>query len=288
MKLLKNRQFGFAAVAGVLTMMGAWECRGDQDLYKVLQTYISANLGKGWVASPYGADVRFRPKTMFIYLDDLQKRFQGKGVEKGWVPFSSGLGIYPDEYVSVQTDKVTLSLANADSTTKWGFLASVQKVLATVGLDASLKADLTNHWDLKVEIEEAETQWVWQDEMRLAQETTRTSAERLTGVLRERYGKVPPVQVIVGALRVKGLSAVAENKLAASAEVNADVAKFFAKLGLSWNRERNRYESLKIPDWQYIAFQAQRSKEGEITISSGDLTQPSAEEVYVPPSIYVP
>jgi hypothetical protein len=263
-------------------------CRGETDLQTALQEHITKALGKGWVASPNGADLRFRPKTMFIYLDDLQKHFEGKGVEKGWVPFSSGLSIYPDEYVPIQREKVTLFSGNTEGLSKLGFLASVQKVLAQIGLTASLKAELSNNWAIKIEIEDAEKEWLWQDDMRLAQETTMRNAERLAEVVKKRYGKVPPALVVIGALRVRGLAAVVESKRTVSAELSVELTQYLAKLGLSWNQEKKRYESLKINDWQYIAFQGQRTAEGVLTISSNDKADLTASDSFVPPEVYVP
>jgi hypothetical protein len=289
MKLHNIKTFAVITIAATQLIALTSSNAADSEVYKSLQDYITKSLGKGWVASPNGADTRFRPKTMFVYLDDLQKRFEGTTLEKGWVPFSSGLSIYPDEYVTIQHEKVTLMTASADGSTKWAFLASIQKALGQLGLDASLSASLTNNWDLKFELEEAEKEWIWQDEMLLAQKITERTAERMSDVLKERYSKVPPTQTIIGALRVRGFSAAAESKSKDSAEAKANIAKLFLQLGLSWNHDKNRYESLKIADWQYIAFQARRARNGQITISSpSESSETPLDQTYVPVATYVP
>ena len=222
-----------AAIVSCITLALVPRGFSQSDLHKSLQDHITKTMGKGWVASPHGADTRFRPKTMFIYLDDLQKRYEGKGEEKGWVPFSSGLSIFPEEYVPIQSEKVSLATGSAEDITKLGFFASVQKALSELGLNASVKAELVKNWNVKIEIDEAEKEWVWQDEMRIAQEITGRNAERMAEVLKARYEKVPPVIVIIGALRVKGLAAVVESTRTDSVEFNAELTQYLAKLGLN-------------------------------------------------------
>lgn len=280
----------FVLLAFIL-LVSPLQARAETDLQKALQSHIEKTLGPGWVASPHGADASFRPKTQFIYLDTLQKEFKGTKVEKGWVPFSSGLSIYPDEYVVIQREKVSLKAQTADSVTKIGVSAAMQGLLSELGLDASIKAEVENKWDFKIEVEEAEKEWVWQLDMRLAQEITQRNVERMVEILKKRYEKVPRVMVVTGALRVRGFSAVLESKSGSTAEVNVDLTQYMAKLGFSWNRAKNRFESLKISDWKYIAFQAIRSVEGSVMISSGAgeaLPVASAGDYYVPSSLYVP
>jgi len=233
-----------------------------------LNLYFKNSLpGEAFVATPYGADARFKPKTIWLYLDNFQASPQKPKRQHAWVAASSGEAIYDRILAPLHVSEVSMPMSSADQKTKYGVTAALAGTLSAVDIDAGVGAALSKGVELDVDLGLTEIEYVYYFDMLSAQIMNTTQLTSFNNVLKASYGRDIPVRrVITGALRSKGGSIVVKNTKNVDFSADAELTSFLSKLGFTYVRERNSFDKLVFNEWRYIAYQSRYTdKDGKIT-----------------------
>lgn len=255
---------------------------GASDLQKSLQEYINKNFPDNrFVVTPFGADRRYSVKSTWIYLKDLQKQGNDTTRVSGWVVFSNGNAVYPENLVKVYRDPVTLSVLTQTNDKKLALAASLLGTIKELDSSAELKAALESAMEFSIEIPQAEVEYAYYGDFLLAQKMNGENLDQLASLLKARYNnEIPWVKVITTSLRVKGAKITATVKSGVDVSIMGKVKEYLTNLGFSFSSDKSVLEKLTFDDWRYLAYESITAKEGTVKVSSTGEAPP--EEATLP------
>ena len=244
----------------------------NDSLYKTLKDFYENNMpGEGFVPIPYGADSRFRPKSVWIYLDNVSAGpIKPKGT-KAWVPASSGEAFYPDRYAPVYEAKIDLPVSKMTKDQTWAFGASVVAPIDGVDLAAGINLASKEGIDLRMEIGEAVIEWVYYFDFKLAEIQTKTDRGKFRKILKDSFGKdIPKQRVVTAAVKVRDSRISIQKGDTFSAGISTKLESFLAKLGISYDSASSEFSQVEIGDFRYIAYAAKYlNDQGDISTLGG-------------------
>lgn len=233
--------------------------------------YKDALPGEAFVATPYGADSRFKPKTIWLYIDSFQASPNRPIRQNAWIAASSGESIYDAVSAPVHQSAITLPVRRMSENVKYGITASLAGTLDPVDVDAGVNLAQSKGVDLEVNLGVTEVEYVYYIDMLMAQDQNTNAVAALTRTLKLRFDRDPPVRrVVTAALRAKGGSISVRNTRNLDFSTEVALKAFLSKLGFTFNQERNTFDKLTFDDWRYIAYQSvYTNKEGKVS-SAGE------------------
>ena len=256
----------------IFIILGAVICliynkvEANDDYYTKIKDFLQENMkGEGFIPTPYGADTRFAPKSIWIYHNKIAKDKDRAQEIKAWVLLSSGRAIYTDDFSPVKKSKVKLPTDKTTLSNKLALTLSLTGNLPVASAELSTDFLKEKGIDIDINLGSSEIEYCEYFDMLLAQNANAHIVDQMNSILRMKFGKkIPPRRVIVSALRVKNASfnfKTKDNKIVNfDAGIDADkvkiVTNFAARLGLKWDKEKKVFRSLELDDWKYIAFQA--------------------------------
>lgn len=233
--------------------------------------YKDALPGEAFEATPYGADSRFKPKTIWLYIDNFQASPNKPKRQKAWIAASSGESIYDDVSAPIHQTAVTLPVRLMGENVKYGITASLAGTLDAVDVEAGVSLAQSKGVDLEMNLGVTEIEYIYYIDMLMAQDQNTNALAALNRTLKLRFNRDAPVRrVVTAALRAKGGSISVRNT--GNIDFSTDVAlkSFLSKLGFTFNQERNTFDKLTFDDWRYIAYQSlYTDKEGKVS-SAGE------------------
>ncbi len=260
MRLLRS-----IVVTVALSVLAADQAVGDE-LYDALKNYFKQSFpGKAYTPTPFGADTRYAPKTIWVRVEAL-KDIEGVRTRPAWVPHSSGAMVYTGTLVPLLEEEIDLKVSEMDTQTRLALAASLNKALGPV-----TAMNLGAEWskDLEVDINLGKTMSVWgyYDDFLIAQDANPALLDAMNQRLRARYNKLPDTFTVVAAIKVDGATVSVKKKTGAGVSIGEGVISVLSKIGFSWNRDKAESSTLKISGNKYIAFEALKGREG-LRISS--------------------
>lgn len=238
-----------------------------QTVEELTKYYKSALPGEAFVPTPYGADARFKPKTIWLYLDNFQASPQKPKRQNAWVAASSGEAIFDSVYAPIHIEPVSLPVSSMDSLTKFGVTASLAGTLSAVDVQAGMNLAKSHGVDLDIDLGTTQVEYVYYLDMLTAQDVNTGAVAALNNVLKTRFGRdVPLRRVITAALRTRGASVSVKNTSSTDFSASADLTSFLSKLGFTFSKERNAFDKITFDDWRYIAYQSRYTdKDGKVS-----------------------
>lgn len=225
--------------------------------------------GEGFVPTPYGADDRFAPKTIWIYLPHVAGKPWKNNKEKAWVAFSNGRAIYPDAIVEVKRRPINTQTWKLEGKTKWALAAALNGQVTGTAVDADIDFVHSKNLTLDIDLGETEVEYGYYFDFLHAQVVNQQTLQAMSTLLSQRFGEgnIPDRRVVIAALRVRNANITAKPE--SSTSIGAEVVAALQRLGFSWNSEKKVAQSLKTDQWRYIAYQALISdKAGRISSAS--------------------
>ena len=235
--------------------------------YESIREFLKENLpGEAFLPTPYGADSRYQPKSIWIYLRDYQNSSRRIRRTNAWVIASSGAAVF--DGVQTYSQPINLPVRESDKKRKLELAAALNGTVSGENFEAELDALLSSGADIDVDFGEVTIEYVNYFDLLMAQNRNQSVIEDLESLLTARYGQSsPPQRVITAALKVK--DATFRVKSTDAAGFGVGVRAFLSSLGFKFNAERNEFDVLTFTDWRYIAYQAKYSDEFGL-ISSGE------------------
>lgn len=242
----------------MLVLLSSPQAEGaDKKFYKKLQEFISANFpGEGFIANPYGADARFKPKTIWIYGTHVLKQPWKTGTQKAWLVASNGESIYPESLVPIVTDQIDPETWKIDKDSKWGLAASLAGKIDLGSIDADLDLAIQNGLEVSIDLGTVEVQYAYYFDMVMAQDLNGQILVIYNKILKEQHGEIPDRRVMTAAIRVKDAEITVNTANGSKLDLGLGLGTLLGKLGLNWDKNKKVYRSLKTTGWKYIAYQA--------------------------------
>ncbi len=230
----------------------------SRDLYQEMSEYLLDNLrDEAFLPTPYGADSRFKPKTIWAYVDSAQQKgkFQFVRRQKAWMVASSGLAIYPDELVPLNYAPISLPTRDQDVGRMMALTAALGAKLLPKDVEAELSVARSKNLKFEITLPEAEIEYCYLEDLRAAEGFRAGALEGLRNRLKKNDVD-PPRRTITAAIRVKGARIAVNSDRSFDFSANAGVQALLSTLGFSWNSTTKNFDALDISGWRYIAYQA--------------------------------
>lgn len=238
------------------------------ELQKEVQAFLSENFPlQKFEATPFGADSRYEPKTMWAYLGNLARPGKPRSITKGWVAFSDGKGVYPENLAKLRCEPISVSSLKTTAQSKIALGAAISGTISAVPIDANTKADWGSSMVVDVDFGEVEIAYVYYFDMLVAQESRADVLQRMHSLLSKREGAPPPIKVVCSALRIRNAQISVRSTKTKDSSFSAKYGVVLGSLGFSWNGEKEAFQNIKYTDWRYIAFESLEAKPGTIEIS---------------------
>lgn len=263
---MKSRKIvGIALLCAAL--LGPATADAESAYYESIREFLKENLpGEGFLPTPYGADSRYQPKSIWIYLRDYQNSSRRIRRQNAWVIASSGSGVY--DGVPTYSQPINLPVRESDRKRKLELAATLNGTVSGEEFEAELDAFLESGADIDVDFGEVTIEYVNYFDMLMAQNRNQSVLEDLESLLTARYGESsPPQRVITASLKVK--DATFRVKSSDAAGFSVGIKAFLSSLGFKLSSERNEYDVLTFKDWRYVAYQAKYADEFGL-ISTGE------------------
>lgn len=246
-----------------------------EDFYKTLASFFTKTFpGEGFVPTPYGADDRFAPRTIWIYVNSSNTKPWRASQGKAWVAFSNGGSVYSENLVPLKRRPINTQLWSLDSKTKWSLAAALTGAAQGTTVKADLDAVLAKNVAVQIDLGTVEVEYGYYFDFLQAQQINKTALSLMTSALVQRYGaeNLPERRVIIGAIKVTGAKISVSPESTAS--VTADVTAALEKLGFQFSADRKAVKTLEIPGPAYIAYQALiADKTGQISTADADSSE---------------
>ena len=262
MFLKLNIQKVFIFIVIILLSQNAY---AGSSYYKELKEYFKENFkGESFVPTPYGADKRFAPKSIWIYLDKFAIDKVGQRKVTGWAVLSSGKVIYTDDVVPVQRAEIQLPITKADIEKKVALSLALSGNIKIVNAKIDSKFLKENNVYIDINIGNSQIEFCYYLDMLLSQDLNEHILSQVNNRLNKIYKKPPKRKVVLSAIRVKDTKIKFVNKDGHEVDFSAEIgaAKFKilkdigAKLGFEWDNTKKRFTTIELDDWKYIAFQS--------------------------------
>lgn len=267
----------------------------SDDFYTRLNGFFRNSLPEeGFLATPYGADDRFAPKTIWIQVPNASGKTWRGNKQKAWIPLSSGMAVYTETLVPLKRRPIAVKTQQLDDATKLALAAAVTGKTQAGDIGVNLSALKSKSVDVAINLNEVEVEYGYYLDFLNAQAVNQHILAAMTDLLQKTFNPMPPRRVITGALRVKGATVIVGG--AGAASVNADVAlkPWLEQLGFQWNASRQAFESLSTgPEWKYIAYQSLltdpsgKISSGDDTPAPSDFSEPGETGNAVTRSLFV-
>lgn len=261
------------------TLLHAWRADAE-DFYKNLAAFFEKTFpGEGFVPTPYGADDRFAPRTIWIYVNNVNSKPWRKTQGKAWIAFSNGGSVYSESLVPLKHRPINTQTWSLDTKTKWSLAAALSGAAQGTTVNADLDALLSKNLGVEIDLGSVEVEYGFYFDFLQAQQINKTALSLMTTALVQRYGadNLPDRRVIVGAIKVNGAKITVAPE--SSASLTADVSAALQKLGFQFSADRKAVKTLEVAGPQYIAYQALiADKTGQI--STADAATNESEFAY--------
>lgn len=262
-------------VAGSVSLALCSSFANASGYYDSLKSYLADNMpGEAMLPTPYGADSRFRPKTIWVYLDEYQANPSKPKRQSAWVIAASGDSFYGD--VNVVSNPINLPTRNITKNKKFALTAAIAGTVSKEDFEAALELANSENVELSIDLGEVSIEYVNYFDMLLAQ--TDTSYQRkmdtLNSLLKQRYGgDTPRRRIITAALKVKGAKITAN--ISESKSFSAKLIALFSSIGFNYDNKTKSFDTMGFSDWRYIAYAARYTNSYGL-ISTG--TEPQIED----------
>lgn len=219
--------------------------------------YRSIFPGEAFIATPYGADSRFRPKTVWLYLDNFHGATDKQRKQGAWIAASSGEAIYDPVFAPIHTDAISLPVSAMDYKIKFGLTASLAGTVDAVDINAGIEMAKANGVEINIDPGTTEIEYVYYLDMLIAQDQNTNALGAFNATMERRFKrKIPKRRVITAALRTKNSTITVTNAKNLNLDANAELRAFLSKIGFTFNKEKNTFDKLSFSDWRYIAYQS--------------------------------
>lgn len=248
---------------------------GDCGAWDELSSYFKRSMpGEAFVPTPYGADSRFRPKSIWIYVDEFQAVPGKPKRQPAWIVASSGESIYDNIYAPIQTQPITLPTSGLSALTKYSLAASLSGTLNAAEFDAGVQLAQSKGIDLDINFGETEVQYVYYMDLLTAQDINNAQRARFKDALKRRFGRdIPISRVVTASLRARNATVQVKNTSNIDVTADASLAQFLSKLGFSFDRNRAVVDRVNFNDWRYIAYQS-RYTDDDVRVSDAAQAEP--------------
>lgn len=229
-----------------------------ETVYKNLQKFLDENFtGEGFLPTPYGADDRFSPKTMWIRVGHAQNRPWKSGMQKAWIPLSDGRSIYPDDMVPLRIRDINTQSWTLGKDSKFALAAAIVGELESLDAELGLTAEMKRDMDIELSFGRVQIEYGFYWDYIQAQEVNAQLLGVMNQLLKSNFdGRIPDRRVITASLRVHDPVIVVKGTTGSSFGFSATVASILKKLGLEWDSEKEFYKSIRFDGWRYIGYQA--------------------------------
>jgi len=251
-----------------------------EDFYKNLASFFEKSFpGEGFVPTPYGADDRFAPRTIWIYVNNVNAKPWRNSQGKAWIAFSNGGSVYSDSLVPLKHRPINTQTWSLDAKTKWALTAALSGAAQGTTVNTDLDAVLAKNLSVDIDLGAVEVEYAYYFDFLQAQQINKTALSIMTAALVQRYGadKIPDRRVIVGAIKVTGAKITVTPE--SNTSITAGVTAALQKLGFQFSADRKAVKTLEIAGSQYIAYQSLiADKTGQI--STADAGADESEFTY--------
>jgi len=224
--------------------------------------------GEAFIPTPYGADSRFRPKTIWVYLDEYQAPNTSRPKRtNAWVIASSGDLVYSG--AKIFSSPIDLPIRKATKNSKFALTAALTGKVEGVDYDAAIKLANDENVELQIDLGETEIEYVNYFDMLMAQNQNSSKLDQLNSLLKQRHGKdIPTRRVITAALKVNGAKIKAKSKNGNT--ISAKLSVILGSLGFEYNKESNEFDALEVNGLRYIGYAARYTNEFGLISTGAD------------------
>lgn len=126
------------------------------DLFDQMKAFLKSCFpDQTYLPIPAAGDIRYRPKSRWVYVDDLQTKVPGASTEKGWVFLTDGKDVFTDERVPLYETSARLGTVNKEKLWKLALAASMQGTVQSTKWKADLKASVEKDLTIDISVGEA-------------------------------------------------------------------------------------------------------------------------------------
>lgn len=249
-------------------------CRGADDVYDAMKRFLDQNFkGEGFLPTPYGADDRFAPKSVWVYLENAQAKGWKSATTKAWLVFSSGESLYPASTVPLRTRRVNTQRLSVDAQSKLALVVSLTGEADSNLTSAALKALAEKSVQAEIVWGDVEVEYCYYFDMLQAQSVNDAALKVMTKLLQDRFGgKAPERRVITAALRVRNAVVSLSSKSGVDLSADVSLSSVLTGLGFAVQGAKKSTAILELgPSWQYLGYQALVSDEaGKVSSLSSE------------------